>query len=190
MAMQPMRLCLLAAVLAAHLLPASALAPALADGQTCLSELERKVETDHAGVRSLLPQQFSDMLRQGEDVIILDVRDKSEFNVSRIPGAVHVEPGISTREFRTRFRDVLAGKTVLLYCSVGVRSSRLAQRIEAVAREAGAKGAYNLRGGVFAWHNYGKQLAEDRGGTDLVHPYGTSWSRYLDFPELATYGRR
>jgi rhodanese-related sulfurtransferase len=163
------------------------LGPARAEGQQCLSELERKVETDHPTVRSLLPQQFRDMTRDQSNVVVLDVRNRSEFDVSHIPGAEHVEPDMTADAFMARFGDRIAGKTVVLYCSVGVRSSRLAHRIDASVRASGGLGAHNLRGGIFAWHNYGKQLRDQGVATDHVHPYSRSWSRYLDFPDFARY---
>ena len=168
-----------------------AAAPSLkAEGQICLNELERQVEKEHASVASLLPHQAHDLLKAGEPALILDVREASEFQISHLPGAELVDPDITADEFLARYGDRLAGREVLLYCSVGVRSSRLGERIQAVAKARGAAGVYNIRGGIFAWHNYGKRLYMQKGQTDLVHPYSTRWSRYLDFPNYSSYGYR
>ena len=100
-----------------------------------------------------------------------------------------MEPDIDPDEFALRFGDQIQGKTVVLYCSVGVRSSRLAQAIGDRALAGGARGVYNLRGGIFAWHNYGQKLAVAGRKSDVVHPYSRAWSRYLDFPNYTSYGK-
>jgi rhodanese-related sulfurtransferase len=160
---------------------------ARSEGQSCLTDLERKIEQSHAGVAGLTPQQFQTMLRDPDlpPPLVLDVREESEFAVSHVPGAERVDPGIDADVFMSRFGDGLAGRNVIVYCSVGVRSSRLAQRIEAAARRSGAKGVFNLRGGIFAWHNYGLALKAAGARTDLVHPFSRSWAYYLDFPNYS-----
>jgi rhodanese-related sulfurtransferase len=165
-------------------------AMARAEGQLCLNDLEKQIEKDYTAVGSLFPHQAHDLLRAGEDVLLLDVRDAAEFEISHLPGAVLIDPEISADQFMARFGSQLAGKKVLLYCSVGVRSSRLGERIRAEAAQRGATGVYNIRGGIFAWHNYGKRLDRSKGQTELVHPYSTRWSRYLDFPNYTSFGNR
>lgn len=162
---------------------------ALADGQRCLNELERRIAEEHPDARSLTAEQFEARLAASEAVIVFDVRERAEFEVSRLSGAIRVEPGISASEFMRRYGAAAAGKTVLLYCSVGVRSSRLAGRIDRAVRAAGARGAYNLRGGVFSWHNTGRKLVDVRGETDKVHAFSRDWARYVEFDNLAKFGR-
>jgi rhodanese-related sulfurtransferase len=161
--------------------------PVLAGGQRCLNDLERKVAQDHADVRALTAEQFEARLAENNDVVVFDVRDSVEYDVSRLPGAIRVEPGISASEFMRQHGAALTGKTVLLYCSVGVRSSRLARRIDKAVRSAGAEGAYNLRGGVFSWHNTGRTLVAADGATENVHGFNRDWSRYIDFDNLIRY---
>jgi rhodanese-related sulfurtransferase len=172
------------------LVAALSVAPAVAsDGQRGLNDLERQVAQDHPDARALTAEQFEARLAAREDVVVFDVREKAEYDVSRLPGAIRVEPGISATTFMARHGADLAGKTVLLYCSVGVRSSALAQRIDGAVRAAGATGAFNLRGGVFSWHNTGRHLVDASGGTEKVHGYDRTWSRYVDFDNLVKLGR-
>ena len=158
---------------------------ALADGQSSLIEIEARVERDFPRVASMLPQHAYQLMRERRDVLVLDVREADEVAVSHIPGAVRVDPGLSAAQFQARFGPVLTGRTVIVYCSVGVRSSRLAERVENVTRTSGATGLYNLKGGIFAWHNFGLALSEGRDRTEFVHPYSRAWSRYLDFPNYS-----
>ena len=68
---------------------------------------------------------------------------------------------------------------MVIYCSVGVRSSRLAEHVVDAVREAGARDVYNLAGGIFAWHNRGYQLVDGSGPTAFVHPYDETWGRLV-----------
>lgn len=165
---------------------------ALGDGQQCLDEFARDVSRNHAKVGMMIPEEFERRLGRGEQVLVFDVRERSEFDVSHIPGAVHVDPGIGVADFMARYGELLAGRTVLMYCSVGVRSSILAARVSQEAIARGAGGVYNLRGGVFAWHNTGRTLKNPptRAETSKVHPYSRSWSRFLDFDNYANFGPR
>jgi rhodanese-related sulfurtransferase len=156
------------------------------EGLSGLNDIERQVQQSHPGVRSLIAEDFEQRLARGEEVLVLDVREKEEFAVSRLRGAERVEPDITSDQFLARYGDRLAGKTVLLYCSVGVRSSRLAERIDTAVRQAGSRGAFNLRGGVFAWHNTGRQLENASGATEAVHGYSASWARLVEFGNLVT----
>jgi len=77
------------------------------------------------------------------------------------------------------------GKTVVFYCSVGERSSRMATHVRDVAREAGAKEIYNLSGGIFAWHNDRLPLVSAPGRpTEFVHPFDATWGRLVDRQSL------
>jgi rhodanese-related sulfurtransferase len=163
--------------------------PAVAGGQRALTDLEQQIARDHPGVRSLTADQFEARLEGDTPALVLDVREQREFEISRIPGALRVDPAIGTQEFMRRFGHLVPGRTVLLYCSVGVRSSRIAARVDGAVRAAGGAGAYNLTGGVFAWHNTGRHLVDGRGRTDLVHGFDRTWARYVDFDNLTRIGR-
>jgi rhodanese-related sulfurtransferase len=150
-----------------------------------LTTLERQIAEKHPSAHSLVAEDFERLVGTGK-VLLLDVREQAEFEISRIPGAERVEPDVTADALIARFADRLTGRAVLLYCSVGVRSSALAERVDAAVKARGAVGAYNLGGGVFAWHNTGRQLVDVAGATSAVHGYDRSWSRYLDFSNLAT----
>jgi rhodanese-related sulfurtransferase len=51
------------------------------------------------------------------DVFILDVREKSEYDAGRIPGAVH----IPIRELPKRVGELPKGKPIIVYCGSGHR---------------------------------------------------------------------
>jgi rhodanese-related sulfurtransferase len=176
-------------ILAAMLVcgPGSGIASTL--GHRGLVDLEQDVARDYPGAPSLLPEQFEQLLKSGVPVLLLDARDHHEFAVSHIPGAQHVSPDISVARFMDRFGKAAQGKKVVVYCSVGVRSSRLAERVNTALARAGSRGAVNLRGGIFAWHNTGRNLKGDGTSTQFVHPFDRHWSRYIDFDNYTRYAR-
>ncbi len=122
-----------------------------------------------------------------EDVVIFDVREKGEFAVSHIGNAIRIDPDTRPAEFMRKHADLVAGKTVLVYCSVGVRSSALAARLARVLKRQGDTKIYNLTGGIFQWHNEGRPLARGGQSTRYVHPYNRSWGRLISKRELISY---
>lgn len=152
-----------------------------------LIELERKVSRDYQDISHVTPEQLEAAMRRPEALLLLDARDAEEIAVSRLPGAVAVDPDISTDDFMQRFGVAARSKDVVIYCSVGVRSSKLATRVRAAVLATGARSVSNLQGGIFAMHNTGRALVDGSGAIDFVHPYSRWWSSYLDFDDLARY---
>jgi rhodanese-related sulfurtransferase len=183
----PPRLPGLTALGAALLLAA---APAWAQGQLSLNELEADVARDYQDVSHLTPEQLESAMRSPEKLLLLDARPDGEVGVSRLPGAIAVDPDIDSAAFLERFGALARGRDVVIYCSVGVRSSRLATRVRSALQARGAGRVANLRGGIFAWHNTGRPLQDVVGGTEWVHPYSSRWTYYLDFKELSRYEPR
>ncbi|MGQ0672981.1 MAG: rhodanese-like domain-containing protein [Hyphomicrobium sp.] len=134
------------------------------------------------GVSHLSPDDFAKEMSAGS--LVLDVRSPEEYSVSHLAGAVRVDPTLSSRDFLTRFGKDLAGRNVLVYCSVGVRSSKLATTIAEGAKASGAKGVANLAGGIFGWHNEARPLVDANGPTEHVHAFSPSWGKILSRPEL------
>lgn len=161
-----------------------------AEGQRCLNDLEAGIARDYSDVTHLTPEQFEVAMRTPEKVLLLDARPEGEVGVSRLPGAIAVDPDIDSDAFLVRFGELARGRDVVIYCSVGVRSSKLATRVRTALQANGAKRVANLRGGIFAWHNTGRPLMDAAGGTEWVHPYSTRWTYYLDFRDLAHYEPR
>jgi rhodanese-related sulfurtransferase len=156
-----------------------------------LPKVESWVGESYADVAHLSPDSFTQMRASGTPLLLLDVREPEEFAVSHLPGAAQVDPGIWSSSFLNRYGESVSGRTVVLYCSVGVRSSKLAGRVQAALVARGAKAVYNLQGGVFRWHNEQRVLADGDGETDRVHPYDRSWGKLvLRTDKIATEPRR
>lgn len=104
--------------------------------------------------------------------LLIDTREAPEFAVSHLRGArncrsvAEVEAAVPDRNAR-----------VVVYCSVGYRSSALAEKLQ----KAGYTNVFNLEGSIFAWANEGRPVF--RGETELkparVHPYDRKWGQLL-----------
>jgi len=114
----------------------------------------------------------------GERLLLLDLREPSEFARSRIPGAIHVPPGASAGAELARHGSRVASATVVLYCAVVWPSGRMLRGMRQVAACAPAASLLNLRGGIFRWHAEGCAL-ELAPGAAVVRHFDTIWARLL-----------
>ena len=126
-------------------------------------------------VPHLTTGQLANKLDRGEPVLLLDARAAEEFQVSHIDGAVRA-PTV-----RTALNAIQADNrqpTVVVYCSVGYRSSRLVSRL----RARGVESVFNLEGSLFQWANEGRPLARGDQRATRVHPYDDEWGELLSEP--------
>lgn len=119
-------------------------------------------------VSEINPNQLKAMTNH----IILDAREKEEFQVSHIPGAIE----IGYDDFKlNNLPKMDPQKRIVVYCSVGYRSEKIAEKL----KKAGYADVSNLRGGIFQWVNEGNPVVNENGETPAVHTYNKSWSKWL-----------
>lgn len=140
---------------------------------------------DHRTVRHIGAKSAAELDTQ--DTLFFDVRERKEFDVSHIVNSEQVDPELSASDFMAQFDQDWSGKTLVFYCSVGRRSSILAEKVQAELKAAGAKEVYNLKEGIFAWHNAELPLENAAGSTDLVHPFNAFWGRMINRKDLVAY---
>lgn len=114
-----------------------------------------------------------DELKQREDVTILDARPAEEYEVSHLKGATRV----GFQDFdASSVKDLPRDKPVVIYCSVGYRSERIAEKLE----KLGFRDIYNLYGGIFEWYNLGEPVYDSKEEeTQKVHPYDRNWGKWV-----------
>ena len=153
-------------------------------GEDGLDAVHADIVSDHKSVAQLSPD---DLLKlETSDIILLDIREPKEYAVSRLPGAVWVNPSASAETALLQMGDV-TGKKIVVYCSVGRRSSIFAEREQEALMKMGATSVENLERGIFGWHNEARELVDANGTTDVVHPYDAVWKRYVERDEKARY---
>lgn len=112
-------------------------------------------------------------LKQKHNIVLLDARERKEYNVSHLPGARWV--GFDDFDLR-RIEDIPKSATIVTYCSVGVRSERVGEKLQA----AGYRNVHNLYGSLFEWVNQGNPVVDKKERpTQRVHAYSRLWGIWL-----------
>lgn len=119
-----------------------------------------------------VPQVSVDTLTS-ENFHLLDARGYREFEVSHIPGAIWV----GYEEFSpTRLAGIDQQAPVAVYCAVGYRSERIAERL----RQDGYLNVVNVYGGIFEWVNTNHPVVTGQGvETEEIHTYSRFWGFWL-----------
>jgi rhodanese-related sulfurtransferase len=114
-------------------------------------------------------------------VLLVDVRHTQEFAVSRLEGAIQIEPDTPTEIVLRRLGTRIKGADIILYCTVGTRSMGLGINIQDELQKAGAKSVHIMKDGLIAWANADLPLVDHKGATRFVHPSDQSTrNRFLD----------
>ena len=183
----------IAALLFALLVPQLLLSAASAKQPFTLREIHKGLLSRYVGVSHMSPVQLQNGLK-GPDrnkFLVLDAREVDEFSVSHIKGAKRVDPSIWHSAFMNKFGAAAKGKTVVIYCSVGERSSKLAKYVQKSLMQKGANAVYNLQGGIFKWHNEQRSLLTDaKGSTSFVHPYDKHWGQLVKRSDKLRYSSK
>lgn len=102
--------------------------------------------------------EVRERLERGEEIVILDVRSKKEWeeSPSKIPGALRTP----VTEVERLLESIPQDRTVVAYCTC--RHTKLSHRVAQMLREKGFANAFHLYGGFDAWVSAQYPL-EDRG---------------------------
>ena len=154
--------------------------------QTVHQDIREKFKT----VTHLKPETLKAGLTDNPDHwLIFDVRERDEFSVSHIKGAELLPPGTSRKAFLKSYKDQIKGKQIVFYCSVGMRSSQMAERMQKAALSHGAVRVYNLQEGVFGWSNRNFTMVNAKGKTAFIHPFNKHWGKLLTSRERWQFER-
>ena len=152
-----------------------------------LTTIHHSIEDSYENVEHMEAQALTDL--SSVDTVVFDVRELSEYEVSHLENALQINPGISRVDFEAQHGDTIAGKRVVFYCSVGRRSSNLAQRVSDFVVSKTHSQPINLKGGIFNWSNESRRMiGVDDTATDAVHPYNWFWGLLLKNREAISYG--
>lgn len=146
-----------------------------------LSDLEKKIIEEYPFTQIKADELFRSLrTSRKKDYLVFDVREREEYLISHIEGAIQINPGITPSQFIQQFDERVKNKHIVFYCSVGYRSSILLKKLSEMLLKQGANSFSNLQGGLFRWHNNGFPLVNDTGNAEKVHPYDEFWGQYLD----------
>jgi rhodanese-related sulfurtransferase len=108
------------------------------------------------------------------DYVILDAREKKEYDISHIQGAKY----IGYDDFHKKNMDAIPKDSkIVLYCSVGYRSEKIGKKLQ----KMGYTDVYNLFGSIFEWVNQGYTVVDNLNHPVFkVHTYNKKWSQWVD----------
>ncbi|GAA4273066.1 rhodanese-like domain-containing protein [Aquimarina gracilis] len=110
-----------------------------------------------------------------DSVILLDAREKEEFEVSHIPKAKL----IGYNQFMIQNviqQNIQKNDTIVVYCSLGVRSEDISEKL----KQAGYLYVYNLYGGIFEWKNKDFVVVNSKEQpTEEIHACSAQWAKWL-----------
>src|SRR5213079_1099703 len=88
-------------------------------------------------------------LDRGEKLLLVDVREESEYAKDHLPGAIHLGKGVIERDIEVRVPDL--NSAVVLYCGGGFRSALAADNLQ----KMGYTNVLSMDGGVRGWREKG-----------------------------------
>lgn len=88
-------------------------------------------------------REFAELIRSGEPIRIIDVREPHELHISALPGSELIPLG----SLATRMHELDSAESMVLICKSGTRSARALELLAG----AGFRKLKNLRGGINAW---------------------------------------
>tara|TARA_B100000683_G_C12506948_1_gene559393 strand:+ start:5731 stop:6048 length:318 start_codon:yes stop_codon:yes gene_type:complete len=94
-------------------------------------------------VKEVSVDELKEMLDNGEDFQLVDVREPNEFEICSLGG-----DEIPMSQIMTRYTEISKEKKVVVHCKSGRRSANVIQALE---QHFGYQNLYNLDGGILEW---------------------------------------
>jgi len=113
-------------------------------------DLKEIDEAETAEIIDITPEEVYEIIGNGGDYVILDVRTEDEYASGHLPGSIL----IPVQELEDRLGELPADKPVVVYCRSGSRSRRAAETL------AGNGFMVYDMGGINGWINLGYPVAE------------------------------
>jgi sulfur-carrier protein adenylyltransferase/sulfurtransferase len=115
-----------------------------------------------------------------QEIVLVDVREKHEWNEGYIPGAIHVPRGYLELQIEEAVPD--KSKTVVLYCAGGVRSLIAGVTLQ----QMGYQNPISMSGGFGQWKGNGYPFVQPR---MMSEAQCKRYSRHLLIPEVGELGQ-
>jgi rhodanese-related sulfurtransferase len=124
------------------------------------------------GISTITIKDFKKMLKN-EKVVILDAREKHEYDISHIKGAKWLGHNSLNKAVLEKLDK---NATIVVYCTVGIRADKVGSRLE----KMGFKNVFNLLGSIVEWVNQGNVVIDSSNTpTKNVHAYREEYAKWL-----------
>lgn len=110
-----------------------------------MPEFHELVNEAKKEIQEISAQDLKKLQQAGDDLIVIDVREREDAAKGTIPGAVNVPRGILEHDIDQVTTD--KEKKLVLYCGGGSRSALAAASL----KKMGFKNAISLAGGYRGW---------------------------------------
>ncbi|HSB32257.1 MAG TPA: rhodanese-like domain-containing protein [Candidatus Sulfobium mesophilum] len=115
---------------------------------------DQMVKEAKATISEVTIDDVKKMIYSKDKIIILDVRDKDEFETGYIPGAINLSRGMLEFKINTVIPDRNA--RIIVYCGVDLRGPLATKTLN----EMGYINAVNINGGLKVWKAAGYPIAK------------------------------
>jgi adenylyltransferase/sulfurtransferase len=142
--------------------------------------LRRALKEKHRDISEISIQEVNRLMKRGERMVLLDVREKEELALGYLKGSLF----IPRAELPEKAESLLPDKNlpVVVYCAAGVRSLLAAK----VLKEKGYRHVSSMREGIEGWKKAGYEVASDNG---LTSEQLTRYSRHILLKEVGADGQ-
>ena len=104
-------------------------------------------------IREITPRDVQSLMEKGDKAVYLDVREPNEWNLGRLPGAMHIPRGtLETKVEQMIPRDA----RIVCYCAGGNRSALAADTLQ----QMGYTNVESMSGGWRDWVAAGGRVEE------------------------------
>jgi len=95
------------------------------------------------GIPSISVEELKRALDNGEDFILIDVREEHEYQIAKIPSAKLIPLG----QLHARLHELDSSRKIVVHCKLGGRSMKACRML----LNAGFKNIWSVHGGIDAW---------------------------------------
>lgn len=106
-------------------------------------------------VRELTIADVIDKLKTRHPMVLVDVREDSEWAAGHLPQAVHIGKGVIERDIEVKVPKT--DQEIVLYCGGGFRSALVADTLQ----KMGYTNVYSMDGGFRAWKDANYEIVHD-----------------------------
>ena len=131
-------------------------------------------------IRQVSLEDLKSRLDAGEEIVVLDVREKDEWRQGHLPGAMHIPRGFLEMQSGSRLPDKNA--KIVTICASGIRSAFAAKALQ----ELGYSHVESANPGYNQWKDQGYPITQPFAFTDAQL---NRYSRHLLMPEVGEQGQ-
>jgi rhodanese-related sulfurtransferase len=116
----------------------------------------RIVDEARKRIRETTVDDVKARLDRGDNFLLVDVREESEYAKDHLPKAIHLGKGIIERDIEGKYPDLET--PLVLYCGGGFRSALAADNLQ----KMGYTNVISMDGGIRDWREKGYPLEKGR----------------------------